>query len=93
MLSDRVREAHAAGVLRFARVGTKENVADVMTKPLANDLHQSVVKPYLFRNPATRYEQKQQQEEKKEPEAKAEKENETEKLSTLPGLGKTTETT
>jgi hypothetical protein len=53
----RVREAIAAGVIRFAHVPSTENIADVMTKPLTNMVFLGLIYPLLFRTPKTRSEQ------------------------------------
>ena len=47
----RVREAIAGGVLRFAKVDTKDNLADVLTKPLPTDGHLDLISRVLFRKP------------------------------------------
>jgi len=38
------RELHAQGIVRFAYVSTDENLADIMTKALAPERHQRLVK-------------------------------------------------
>jgi len=48
----RVREAIAAGVIRFCHIPSEENVADILTKPLANAAFHTILKPILFRAPA-----------------------------------------
>ena len=47
----RVREAIATKVLRFAYVKSKENVSDILTKPLSNESFHYLVKILLFRVP------------------------------------------
>ena len=47
----RVREAIAAKILRFAHVRSEDNLADILTKPLANPSFHALVKPILFRVP------------------------------------------
>ena len=47
----RVREAIAARIVRFCHVDTEVNLADVLTKPLANDDFHRLIRPILFRNP------------------------------------------
>ena len=48
----RVREAIAAKITTFKHIRSKENYADVLTKPLALKEFYSLVKPCLFRNPS-----------------------------------------
>ena len=45
----RVREAIAANILKFVHVDTKDNLADIMTKPLRSEQHYSLAKQMLFR--------------------------------------------
>ena len=45
----RIREAIAAGVMRFAYVKSAENYADCLTKALGKDAFHSLVQPTLFR--------------------------------------------
>ena len=47
----RVREAIAAGILYFAHIPSKQNLADILTKPLGNENFHSLAKPMLFRVP------------------------------------------
>jgi hypothetical protein len=47
----RVREAIAAGIMRFAHVSSAENYADIFTKPLPPVTFHTLVKPLLFRTP------------------------------------------
>jgi len=47
----RVREAVAAKILRFAKVHTSKNYADILNKPLPPSEFQSKVHPVLFRKP------------------------------------------
>jgi hypothetical protein len=44
----RVREAIAAKVMRFAYVKSKENVSEILTKPLSNERFHHLVKDWLF---------------------------------------------
>ena len=53
----RVRESIAAKVLRYAHVRSEENLADILTKPLANLIFHSLVRPILFRVPVNVREQ------------------------------------
>ena len=47
----RVREAIAAGVMRFSHIRSEENLADVLTKPFCFNGFYWLVKPILFRVP------------------------------------------
>ena len=47
----RIREAVAARIIRFCHIDSSINIADVLTKPLANPTFHHLVKPMLFRNP------------------------------------------
>jgi hypothetical protein len=47
----RVREAIAGGIISFAKVLSKDNYADVLTKPLSKDVFLSLMGPILFRKP------------------------------------------
>ena len=47
----RVREAIAGGVIRFAKVLSADNFADVLTKPLPKDTFLTLINPILFRKP------------------------------------------
>jgi len=49
----RIREAIAAGIIDYAHVTSKENVADIFTKPLPTVTFQYLVAKYLFRKPKT----------------------------------------
>ena len=49
----RVREAIAGGIIRFAKVDSKDNFADCLTKPLPKDDFLRLVNPILFRKPAS----------------------------------------
>jgi hypothetical protein len=44
----RVREAVAAGIIRVAKVHTSDNVADVFTKCLTNDVRNKLLESLLF---------------------------------------------
>ena len=50
---DRVREAIAAGVMKFAHIPSETNLADVLSKPLEFTKFYNLIKPWLFRVPAT----------------------------------------
>jgi hypothetical protein len=45
----RIREALAAGIMRFVKIRTEDNVADLLTKPLKNPSFHSIVSKVLFR--------------------------------------------
>ena len=45
----RVRECVAGKIIRFTHIPSKENIADVLTKPLPNNDFQNLVSPVLFR--------------------------------------------
>ncbi len=47
----RIREAIAAGIIDYAHIESKENMADIFTKPLPPQAFYTLVKKYLFRNP------------------------------------------
>ena len=53
----RVREAIAAKIIRFAHIPSKDNFADVLTKPLPNDVYYNLIEPYAFRRPSSRLSQ------------------------------------
>ena len=44
----RVREAVAAGVINLAHVPTKDNLADIMTKPLGPQQHYPLMSKFLI---------------------------------------------
>ena len=44
-------EAVAARIIRFCHIDSSINIADVLTKPLANPTFHHLLKPMLFRNP------------------------------------------
>jgi len=46
-----VRECVAANIIRFAHIDSIDNIADVLTKPLPNDLFFNLVRPCLFCQP------------------------------------------
>ena len=48
-----VREAIAAGYIRFNHIDSDQNIADVLTKPLGKQPFHKLVGPYLFRKPQT----------------------------------------
>jgi hypothetical protein len=47
----RVREAIAAGIIKFAKIDSKDNLSDCLTKPLGPDDFLRLVKRVLFRMP------------------------------------------
>jgi hypothetical protein len=47
----RVREAIAAGIITFAKIDSKQNLSDCLTKPLGPDDFHRLVKQVLFRSP------------------------------------------
>jgi hypothetical protein len=47
----RVREAIAGGIIRFGKIDSKDNLADVLTKPLPSDIFLGLITPVLFRKP------------------------------------------
>jgi hypothetical protein len=47
----KVRESIAAGFIRFAHIRSEENLADILTKPLARALFQGLTSECLFRRP------------------------------------------
>jgi hypothetical protein len=47
----RVREAIAGGIIRFVHIPGTTNYADVLSKPLSNEVFYNLVKPLLFRVP------------------------------------------
>jgi hypothetical protein len=49
----RVREAIAAGIIKFAKVDSKDNLSDCLTKPLGPDDFLRLVKRVLFRTPTS----------------------------------------
>ena len=49
----RVREAIAAGFIRFGYITTHVNLADVCTKPLGSEAFHSLLKEYMFRRPCS----------------------------------------
>jgi hypothetical protein len=49
----RVREAIAAGFVRFGHVRSEQNIADIMTKPLGPHVFHRLAHPYLFRHLGT----------------------------------------
>jgi Reverse transcriptase (RNA-dependent DNA polymerase) len=49
----RIREAIAAGIVKYVKIDTKDNFADCLTKPLVKDLFHSLVGPILFRKPGS----------------------------------------
>ena len=48
----RVREAIAGGFVTFGHIDSKENIADICTKPLPPVLFQNITQKCLFRKPA-----------------------------------------
>ena len=49
----RVREAIAAGFVRFCHIRSELNIADIATKPLGPHAFHIIAHPYLFRHLAT----------------------------------------
>lgn len=49
----RVREAVAAGYIRFGHIRSETNIADIATKPLGPNAFHRLAHPYLFRHLAT----------------------------------------
>ena len=49
----RVREAIAAGFVRFGHIRSELNIADIATKPLGPLAFHRIAHPYLFRHLAT----------------------------------------
>ena len=47
----RVREAIAAGIIKFSHIPSEDNYADLLTKALPNATFHQLLKPLLFRNP------------------------------------------
>jgi hypothetical protein len=47
----RVREAIAAKIVQLAHIPSKDNIADLLTKPLSNDSFQRLMRIYLYRKP------------------------------------------
>jgi hypothetical protein len=47
----RVREAIAAGIVKFAKIDLTENLSNCLTKPLRPDEFMQLVRPVLFRTP------------------------------------------
>jgi hypothetical protein len=47
----RVQEAIAGGIIRFVHIRGTTNYADVLSKPLPNEVFHNLVKPLLFRVP------------------------------------------
>jgi hypothetical protein len=47
----RVREAIAAGIMKFTHIASEYNYADILTKPLSNISFHRLIKPLLFRDP------------------------------------------
>ena len=46
-----VHEAIAGGIVNFGHIWSKTNFADMLSKPLANDIFHILVKPLLFYTP------------------------------------------
>ena len=53
----RIRECIAAGIIRFSHIVSTENLADILTKPLAGDQYLYLTKKQLFRLPMARGQQ------------------------------------
>ena len=47
----KIREAIAAGIVRFTHISSEQNYADIIKKPLRPEVFVDLVKPLLFRNP------------------------------------------
>ena len=47
----RVREAIAAGIMKFAHINGDQNYADILTKPVPGKKFRELVRPLLFRVP------------------------------------------
>ena len=47
----RVREAIAAGIVKFVHIPSFKNIADCLTKPLAGNVTYRLIKPVMFANP------------------------------------------
>ena len=47
----KVREACAAGIIKFYYIDSKGNIADILTKPLGGEMFWNIVKKWLFCNP------------------------------------------
>ena len=47
----KIREAIAAGIVKFSHISTEDNYVDILTKPLSPKAFRSLVDPLLFRNP------------------------------------------
>ena len=56
----KVRESIAAGFIKFAHIRSEENLADILTKPLARALFQELTSECLFRRPLTVIGQKEE---------------------------------
>ena len=69
----RIRECIAGKIIKFTHIESKENIADILTKPLANDTFLYLAKKHLFRLPEERAQQLGQQ--GGEEQEKQEKEN------------------
>ena len=48
-----VREAIAAGFLKFRHIESENNIADILTKPLGAKAFHQLIGDYLFRKPKT----------------------------------------
>ena len=57
----KVRESIAAGFIKFAHIRSEENLADILTKPLARVLFQTLTAECLFRRPLTVKGQKEEE--------------------------------
>ena len=52
-----IHKCIAAQVLQFVHIGTRVNLANILTKPLSNDDFLRLAKPILFRLPASQQQQ------------------------------------
>ena len=46
----RIREAISAKIMRFSYMSSLRNVADILTKPVGNEIFHTLTKPMLFQN-------------------------------------------
>ena len=56
----KVRESIAAGFIKFAHIRSEENLADILTKPLAHLQFHHLTSECLFRRPLTVTEHKEE---------------------------------
>ena len=48
-----MQETIAAKIINFVHLPSTSNIADVLTKPLSNEVFHGLMKEYLFRRPKT----------------------------------------